>query len=125
MQLDAAIAAVDGCNAQNSRLRQQFGMLHLCTSDGFAHGISAGTSARAPGRTRAVVVRAVAAPAKEAPAAQPAQGPIIMNGQVLHSSTAQQLEIVRGLGKSGHLEKQVRSRQVLHVRSGRSTCWQC
>lgn len=56
--------------------------------------------------------RAIAAPAKEVkPAAQPAQGPIIMNGQVLHSSTEKQLEIVRDLGKSGYLQKQVRVRQ--------------
>jgi hypothetical protein len=100
-------------------------MLHECRSDGCVDYASAGTSVRAPGRARAVVVRAVAAPAKEAPAAQPAQGPIIMNGQILHSSTAHQLEIVRSLGKSGHLEKQVRSRHVLLVRSGRCPCWEC
>lgn len=59
--------------------------------------------------------RAIAAPAKEAPSA-PAQGPIIMNGQVLHSSTQQQLEIVRGLGQ-GYLQKQVgeKERQRQHL----------
>ena len=57
-------------------------------------------------RVRTVQCRAIAAPAKEAPA-QPAQGPIIMNGQVLHSATEKQLELVRGLGKSGYLQKSV------------------
>ena len=47
-----------------------------------------------------------------APAAPPkAPGPIIMNGQVLHSCTEERLELVRHLGKSGYLEQQVRARR--------------
>lgn len=56
--------------------------------------------------------QAIAAPpAKEAPSAPAAQGPIIMNGQILHSSTEKQLELVRGLSQSGYLQKQVRQKQ--------------
>jgi hypothetical protein len=69
--------------------------------------VAAASAARAsPVRVRTVQCRAIAAPAKEAHA--PAQGPIILNGQVLHSSTEKQLEIVRDLGSSGYLQKQVR-----------------
>lgn len=72
--------------------------------------VAAASPARAsPVRVRTVQCRAIAAPAKEAHA--PAQGPIILNGQVLHSSTAKQLEIVRDLGSSGYLQKQVRAGQ--------------
>lgn len=77
---------------------------HAPLQEGAKHG----TAARAPVRVRTVQCRAIAAPAKEAqPAAQPAQGPIIINGQVLHSSTEKQLELVRHLSKSGYLQKQV------------------
>lgn len=75
------------------------------------HNIFPGTTARAPVRVRTVRCQAIAAPAKEAPSAPAAQGPIIMNGQILHSSTEKQLELVRGLSQSGYLQKQVRQKQ--------------
>ena len=67
----------------------------------------AGSAARAPVRVRTVKCRAIAAPPKEAQHA-PTVGPIIMNGQVLHSATEKQLELVRGMSTNGYLQKQVR-----------------
>lgn len=85
--------------------------------------VAAASPARAsPVRVRTVQCRAIAAPAKEAHA--PAQGPIILNGQVLHSSTEKQLEIVRDLGTSGYLQKQVRPerQQQQRVSLGHMCC---
>ncbi len=55
-------------------------------------------------RTHVVRCRAVAATERPRSAAQP--GPIIMNGQVLHSITQERLELVKSLGP--YMEQQVR-----------------
>lgn len=60
---------------------------------------------------------AVAAP--EAPAAA-VQGPIVMNGQVLHSITEERLALVRSIG--GYVEDQVRLFAATLLHSCRSRC---
>lgn len=68
-------------------------------------------------RSRRVCCNAVAAP--EAPPAKQQDSPIIMNGQVLHSITHERLELVRSLGTSGYLEKQVGRRTVQAMQGAR------
>jgi hypothetical protein len=72
-----------------------------------AWAAAAGGALRACGSVRSRRVRCDAVAAPEAPAKQQ-DGPIIMNGQVLHSITEERLELIRSLGTSGYLEKQVR-----------------
>ncbi|GLI64991.1 hypothetical protein VaNZ11_008416 [Volvox africanus] len=72
---------------------------------------------------RAVVVRAAVASAPQQPAAPSTftprvQGPIIMNGQVLHSITEAQLDVVRSL-EDGYLQT-----QVVPLLKPVDKCWQ-
>ncbi|PNH12042.1 Acyl-[acyl-carrier-protein] desaturase, chloroplastic [Tetrabaena socialis] len=72
---------------------------------------------------RRVVARAVASapqPATSTSHAQsgPVQGPIIMNGQVLHSLTAERLDVVRSL-EDGYLQT-----QVVPLLKAVDKCWQ-
>lgn len=69
------------------------------------HSARQGAPVRAPVRVRSRTIPCNAIAAPEAPAK--AQGPIIMNGQVLHSITQERLELVHHLSKSGYLENQV------------------
>lgn len=84
-------------------------------------GACKGQAAKA-GR-RAVAVRAAVASATQPPAsATPyvfkAQGPIIMNGQVLHSITEERLDVVRSL-EDGYLQE-----QVMPLLKPVDKCWQ-
>lgn len=94
----------------------------------------AGVCKQAGTQRKAVVVRAAVASAPQQPAAstsflQRAHGPIIMNGQVLHSITQERLDVVRSL-EDGHLQTQVRCllrhgllKRVLRRMDSR--CWSC
>jgi acyl-[acyl-carrier-protein] desaturase len=68
-------------------------------------------------RQRVVRCQAIAAPAERPSTTTAAPGPIIMNGQVLHSITEERLELVKTLGP--YLET-----QVLPLLKDTSKCWQ-
>lgn len=77
---------------------------------------NAGARASVVARSRVVRCRAVAAPERPATKAKPLKGPTIMNGEVLHSITAERLELVKTLGQSGYMEEKV-------SRSPTTACW--
>eukprot|EP00879_Flechtneria_rotunda_P005824 GHRR01006128.1.p1 GENE.GHRR01006128.1~~GHRR01006128.1.p1 ORF type:complete len:109 (+),score=6.54 GHRR01006128.1:316-642(+) len=72
-----------------------------------AQSLSHGTSKKAHVISRQRVVRCHAVAAAERPIATKTPGPIIMNGQVLHSLSQERLELVKTLGP--YVEQQVSS----------------
>lgn len=67
-------------------------------------------------RQRVVRCQAIAAPAERPSTTTPAPGPIIMNGQILHSISEERLELVKSLGP--HMESQVANAEPqMHLES--------